>query len=133
MAADHQSAGVLCMAEPENGMHPERVPAIVDLLRELVVCPEFAIDEENPLRQVILNTHSPDVVKQLYSHEVLFVENITTRDSTFARVSGVEGGWRTDGEFLPKRRLWDFIDGAPLGKGMLQLELDSHRVPWRAE
>ncbi len=124
MEADRQFASVLCMEEPENGMHPDRIPSIVNLLRELVVSPNYAIDEENPLRQVILNTHSPDVVKQLFAHEVLFVENITTRDNTFARVCAVEDGWRTSGALLPKRRLWDFIGGAQKGEGMLQLELE---------
>ena len=124
MEADRQLATVLCMEEPENGMHPTRIPSIVNLLRELSVSPEFDLDPENPMRQVILNTHSPDVVKQLYADDVLFVESVDARDGTFARVCAVEGGWRRGGPLLPKRRLWDFIDGAPRGEGMLQLELE---------
>ena len=124
MATDRQSAAVLCLEEPENGMHPFRVASIVNLLRELVVSAEDEVGSENPLRQVILNTHSPDVVKQLYSHEVLFVENVNADYGTFARVCAIEGEWRATGPKLPKRRLWDFIGGAPLGEGMLQLELD---------
>ena len=52
------------------------------------------------------------------------LQYIAARDNTFARVSAVEGGWRTNGTLRPKRRLRNFIDGAPRGEGMLQLELD---------
>jgi hypothetical protein len=63
------------------------------------------------------------VVKQLHSHEDLFVETLDTPSGKVARVCGIEGGWRTGGPMLPKRHLWDFIGGASLGES-LQLELN---------
>ena len=56
------SRRLLCLEEPENGMHPLRIPAVVELLRELAVDVDEPVDADNPLRQVIVNTHSPSAV-----------------------------------------------------------------------
>ena len=45
-----------------NGMHPLRISAVIELLRDLAVDVDEPVDAENPLRQVIINTHSPSVV-----------------------------------------------------------------------
>ena len=62
MEADPKSRRLLCLEEPENGMHPLRIPTVIGLLDDLAVDVEEPVDEENPLRQVIVNTHSPSVV-----------------------------------------------------------------------
>jgi predicted ATPase len=62
MEADSRSGRLLCLEEPENGMHPMRIPAVIQLLGDLAVDVEAAIGSDNPLRQVIVNTHSPAVV-----------------------------------------------------------------------
>ena len=62
IAADDEFGGLICMEEPENGIHPAKVEAMVDLLRELTVDPFDAPGVGNPLRQVIVNTHSPRFV-----------------------------------------------------------------------
>lgn len=59
---DRQHTGLLCFEEPENGIHPFRIQAMARLLKELTV--DFE-DTETPLRQVIVNTHSPVLVSQL--------------------------------------------------------------------
>jgi len=56
---DPTLTGLICLEEPENGIHPERIGAMLKLLRNIVVDPELPIDDNNPLRQVIINTHSP--------------------------------------------------------------------------
>lgn len=58
---DRSWRGTLCMEEPENGIHPTRVPAMLDLLQALATDLDAEVDETNPLRQVIINTHSPEV------------------------------------------------------------------------
>jgi predicted ATPase len=63
---DSKYTGLLCFEEPENGIHPFRIKAMVELLKDLSV--DF-YDEEMPLRQVIVNTHSPVVVGNLFSYE----------------------------------------------------------------
>jgi predicted ATPase len=65
MELDPAARGVICLEEPENGIHPERIPAMLELLQDIAVDPTDPIDESNPLRQVIINTHSPSVVLEV--------------------------------------------------------------------
>jgi predicted ATPase len=62
MEVDPRNRSLMCLEEPENGIHPIRIPAMIDLLQDLAVDPHEAVDGDNPLRQVIVNTHSPSVV-----------------------------------------------------------------------
>lgn len=62
MESDPGSRRLLCLEEPENGMHPLRISAVIELLSDLAVDVYEPIDADNPLRQVIINTHSPSVV-----------------------------------------------------------------------
>ena len=56
---DDKHTGLLCFEEPENGIHPFRIKAMTELLKDLSV--DFN-EAETPLRQVIVNTHSPVLV-----------------------------------------------------------------------
>ena len=56
---DPSSPRVLCLEEPENGLHPDRIPAMLRLLQDIATDADEPVDEDNPLRQVIVNTHSP--------------------------------------------------------------------------
>jgi predicted ATPase len=56
---DEKHTGLLCFEEPENGIHPFRIKAMTELLKDLSV--DFN-EIEIPLRQVIVNTHSPVLV-----------------------------------------------------------------------
>ena len=62
MQFDPRHQGLLCFEEPENGIHPMRIKQMVDLLYGLST--NF---EEDPdfLRQVIVNTHSPLLVREM--------------------------------------------------------------------
>ena len=62
---DDTHTGLLCFEEPENGIHPYRVKTMVDLLKDLST--DF-MDSEMPLRQVIVNTHSPILVKIIHNY-----------------------------------------------------------------
>ena len=59
---DNQYTGLLCFEEPENGIHPFRIQTMAMLLKNLTV--DFQ-EKETPLRQVIVNTHSPVLVNEL--------------------------------------------------------------------
>ena len=77
---DPQTQGVLCLEEPENGIHPARIPAILDLLGDIAVDTREPIGSDNPLRQVIVNTHSPAVFQQVLEDSVLFVKTLEATD-----------------------------------------------------
>lgn len=78
LSIDPDSRGVICMEEPENGIHPERIPAMIQLLRDLttdIQDNEPAV-KGNPLRQVIINTHSPSVVMQVPEESLVMAEPV---------------------------------------------------------
>lgn len=59
---DDNHTGLLCFEEPENGIHPFRIKAMSELLKDLST--DF-LEIELPLRQVIVNTHSPVLVNEM--------------------------------------------------------------------
>jgi predicted ATPase len=61
---DERSQGLICFEEPENGIHPFRINTMVQLLKDLGV--DFA-DETSLLRQVVVNTHSPNLVAAAFT------------------------------------------------------------------
>lgn len=71
---DPRERGLICLEEPENGIHPERIPAMLQLLQEIAVDVESEVGPYNPLRQVVINTHSPGVVSQVADDAILVSE-----------------------------------------------------------
>lgn len=71
---DPTTQGVMCLEEPENGIHPARIPAMLELLEGIAVDVNDAAGGDNPLRQVIVNTHSPAVVQQVNDDSLLVAE-----------------------------------------------------------
>ncbi len=60
---DNEYTGLLCFEEPENGIHPFRISTMVSLLKDL--SSDFT-DDDFPLRQVVVNTHSPILVRNVF-------------------------------------------------------------------
>jgi len=93
LANDPQYNGVLCFEEPENGVHPFRVEQMVELLRSLTT--DFTAKEEAgwPMRQLLVNTHSPLLMAQLDDTELLFAYMPTrvdpADDGTATRVTRI--------------------------------------------
>jgi predicted ATPase len=108
---DTQSGGLLCMEEPENGIHPRRIPAMLRLLQDIATDTDYPSGDDNPLRQVIINTHSPLVVQQAPDDSVLMAELVETvrqtkeGDRRFGQLqfSCLGKTWRT--EKIPKHRV----------------------------
>lgn len=71
---DPEAKGLLCLEEPENGIAPDRLPAMLRLLQDIATDVYLPIGEDNPLRQVIINTHSPAVVAQVPDDSLLVAE-----------------------------------------------------------
>jgi predicted ATPase len=74
MEFDRHSGGLLCLEEPESGIHPRRIPVMLQLLQDIATDTDEPCDEANPLRQVIVNTHSPAVFQQVPEDSVLLAE-----------------------------------------------------------
>ncbi|HIK10430.1 MAG TPA: ATP-binding protein [Oscillatoriaceae cyanobacterium M33_DOE_052] len=95
---DPEVQGVLCLEEPENGIHPERIPKMLQLLQDIATDVQEPIGPDNPLRQVIINTHSPAVVSQVPDDSLLLAELKETVDGEriFKRVcfSCLSDTWR---------------------------------------
>lgn len=96
LEADPDYLGLITMEEPENGIHPAKVPAMIGLLRRLAVDPFNSPGPDNPLRQVIVNTHSPTFVQGQSPEELVLAMPTAFREIgrhgvTFA---GMRGTWR---------------------------------------
>lgn len=63
---DKDFRGTLCFEEPENGIHPFRIYAIKQLLGKIA---SDLAHPQSPLRQVIVNTHSPVFIAELEKDE----------------------------------------------------------------
>ncbi len=125
MEMDADSSHVLCMEEPENGIHPSRVPVLIDLLRDYAVDPQDPVCEDNPLRQVILNSHSPDVIRQLDVPALLFVDGVSGPEGRWAEVHPVAavGNWRGEENAVPLARVEAVVGGAPLCADLVSRQL----------
>lgn len=99
IALDPEAQGLLCLEEPENGIHPERIPAMLRLLTSIATDVNEPPGPDNPLRQVIINTHSPLVVGEVPEESLLYAELKEKANSgrVFKRVcfSCLPGTWRT--------------------------------------
>ena len=104
---DDEAKGVLCFEEPENGLHPERITALLELLQHIVVDVNEPIGPDNPLRQVIITTHSPGVVQQIPADSLILAElrERPNNGKSFKYVgfSALPNTWRTAGEDDSKR------------------------------
>ena len=104
LAEDPTATGLVCMEEPENGIHPAKMVAMVDLLRDLAVDPSQAPGHENPFRQVIVATHSPAFVQLQNRDDLLFavetrIKGRTGKPTRTVRCRPLMQTWRTgDGE-----------------------------------
>ncbi|WP_246269168.1 AAA family ATPase [Acrocarpospora macrocephala] len=95
---DPTFTGLICMEEPENGIHPANLQAIVRLVEDLAVDPQEAPGPDNPFRQVIINTHAPGVVQLCKEDDLLLAETRPRR---------TDEGTVTDAlSLLPYQRSW---------------------------
>jgi hypothetical protein len=102
---DVTAQGLICLEEPENGIHPERIPAMLHLLRDIATDADEPVDATNPLRQVIVNTHSPTVVSEVPDNSLLVAEIREDMQSgqRFKKVSFscLSDTWRADAPEKP--------------------------------
>ena len=132
MLVDVRDRALLCIEEPENGIHPSRVQYLVDLLRDYAVDIEEPVAPDNPLRQVMLNTHSPEVARQFSFGDMMFVERALTRNGPVSVFRPIRNTWRTtagsdsgyETEPLARQAVVDFIGGSPISPELRNEQLD---------
>ncbi len=116
---DEDAVGVLCFEEPENGIHPARIPAMLQLLQDIAVDTGVAVGPGNPLRQVIVNSHSPLVLNEVPQDSLLGAVSEEYR-------SGSEVTKRVN--FLPLRETWR-AGLKPAGRTLSMGNLHSYLAP----
>lgn len=122
---DPSVQGLICFEEPENGIHPSNIGEMYRLLKALAVDPIEGVSALNPLRQVIVNTHSPTYVMTHLENpdEILFAQKKLRRDDggnvrpviTLRPVGNSQDNWRAaDSPTLPFGSIRKYLaDGVP--------------------
>jgi len=162
LAADPESGRLMCLEEPENGIHPSRIPAILELLRDMAANTRKAVNDslragnqlvektrvaefdtadktagqlelpmenedpadigqtlggDNPLRQVIINTHSPVVVSSLDINDLLMARLVRQKGISRTVFECVEDSWRAKldppAAAIPLGTLLAYVSEAP--------------------
>ena len=102
LAEDPEAKGLICIEEPENGIHPEKLPATATLIRDLAVDADNPLDSENVMRQVILATHSPYFLQLQDKDDVLLAKETMMQYSNSPvrafRCYPLKGSWRANAE-----------------------------------
>lgn len=103
---DSQTQGLLCLEEPENGIHPARIAAMLRLLNDIACDTRQAVGLGNPLRQVIINTHAPAVVQEVLDDSLVLADTVAVREPEtpnhparsyrMLSLSCLSGTWRGD-------------------------------------
>jgi predicted ATPase len=125
---DATISGLLCLEEPENGIHPERIDAIVRLLENMVVDTEMATGQDNPLRQVIISTHSPLVAAKTRPADLVFVRARRHRlDGHLVKgleASAIADYWRqrAGSSAIPKGALIRYLGSVHTAKSLRQID-----------
>ena len=129
LALDPEFGGLLCMEEPENGIHPSRIPQMLNLVRSLSQDMEEASEVSSPIRQIIINTHSPLVVAELTDPELLFAETLKMKAKAFVNFKPLPQTWRhqaatdaKDAELVTRGLLMSFLSGQTI-----RAEANSHQ------
>lgn len=85
LQADTKSSGVICLEEPENGINPKKIESMIELLKDIATDTTYPVDDENPLRQVIINTHSTIVVSYIDYESLYFADKMEKYSDKFGR------------------------------------------------
>ncbi|MCX5211294.1 AAA family ATPase [Kitasatospora sp. NBC_00240] len=117
---DPEVRGLVCMEEPENGIHPANLPAMVELVRDLAVDADEGPGPENPFRQVLINTHSPGVVQLVDPADLLFADTSAVRGpdgkiTRRLRLRPLAGTWRAreSAEYVTKGDILPYLETPP--------------------
>jgi len=113
--ADIAANSIICLEEPENGISPKKIEEMLGLLRDMASDTDFAVDEDNPFRQVIINSHSPLVVSNIPDESLylakdkeVFMESFGMKVK-YTTFSALKNTWKTNRELAEFTSKGDII------------------------
>lgn len=98
---DSSGSRLICLEEPENGINPKKICEMVELLKDMATDTNFAVDQDNPLRQVIINTHSPIVVSEVPDESLYLAKgkevyyDLFKKKIAYTGFSALNNTWKT--------------------------------------
>ncbi|PHR17741.1 MAG: hypothetical protein COA41_11535 [Sphingopyxis sp.] len=129
MAEDPDFKGLLCFEEPENGIHPAKMGAMLNLLKELAVDAHSEPGEDNPMRQVLIATHSPVLVTLEDSDDLIYAEIVKVKGpdgkpASTIRCKSLPTSWRSKSgnDNISKGSIISYLCLPPGGQITLELE-----------
>jgi predicted ATPase len=99
---DGRGSNLICLEEPENGIHPKKIKDIITLLQDMATDTNYAVADDNPLRQVIINSHSPIVVQSVPEDSLYIAKNTETYSPAFGKkisytsFAAIKETWRAE-------------------------------------
>lgn len=103
---DNSGNSLICLEEPENGINPKKILEMINLLEGVAMDTEYPIDSDNPLRQVIINTHSPAVVSAVADESLYLAKSKESFNEEFQRkinhtsFSALRNTWKTNRKLM---------------------------------
>lgn len=104
--ADDTKNNLICLEEPENGISPKKIGEMISLLKDIATDTDCEVDEDNPFRQIIINSHSPLVVRNspdeslyLAKTREIFNEKFGKK-VTYTSFSALLNTWKTDKKLI---------------------------------
>ncbi len=95
LESDPKATGLICMEEPENRIHPSQIPSVLQLLQDIATDTTIPVGAYNPLCQVIVSTHSPSVIQEVFDDTLLIAE-LPEDVPDSQRSNGVRFSWLSD-------------------------------------
>ena len=118
LAEGASESGLFCMEEPENGIHPANLEAMNLLLQDIAVDAHEPVGGDNPLRQVVVATHSPHFVQLQRSDDLVLARKAAKKHDRLGVVEPLA--------CQPCLRTWRSGKEAP---GVAEIALQSYLLP----
>ncbi|MBL8618646.1 MAG: AAA family ATPase [Deltaproteobacteria bacterium] len=123
LEASPASLPLICLEEPENGIHPDRIEVILGLLQDIAVDVHRPTGPDNPMRQVIINTHAPAVAQRVPQDSLVIAEaeqRLRGAARTRAlRLQGLPQTWRAPQGGAPLHPVLAYLQPPPQQRGGL--------------
>ncbi len=132
---DNKSKGLICLEEPENGINPKKIKEMVKLLEDMATDTDYEVNDDNSLRQVIINSHSPLVVGLVPDNSLLLAKEKEIFNEQFNKkikytgFASLPNTWR-DG-YLEKTTLGEII--AYLDNSLSEKNIIQTNTPLKTE